>query len=377
LSYLESDFSEVVLYEFFKKFAFGMLGIFIPLLIFDATGNLYYSLLFIGVSAGSKILVSVPIARLIGSTGFKTGLYLSYAFLVPSVLIARYYSYSFAVVVLVGFLYSAGKVFHKQGLELEFASDTSESSRDMKAAELMSIPSVGGFLGPVVGGLVISAFGFEEVLIVALSSILVSVVPLTLVESKHGRNPLNKGFSLDSELLRYYSVFFVRGFQGASAVSIFALFVYLFVGGSLEAGGARSLDTLGFILAALVSGRLASRYGRTKILVFGSLFSSVTYVLRGFVFTSTSVFALSLFAGIAFKIFHIPLISSIADEADKRGKLGVYAVKNIFSGLGGSAAAVILFVFVAVFNKLLGFRAVFAAAGVLTLVLTVFSRNLE
>jgi len=364
-------------YEFLKNMALSMLGIFIPIMIYKATETVFLPLIFLIVLGATSIVLTPFIMKTICKRGFYLGLGLSYLFLLPSIILAIYLELNLINVVLIAFLYAIGHCFHFGGLNLEFVSDTSSKERSMKAAELMSIPNLGRFLGPIIGGVLASTLGFNWILFASLVVIFISILPLWFIEEKKTGLEIETCLFYDKDYSKYFPIFFFRGVQGITGVAIFSLFIYVVIGGPLSAGLVRSLDTLGFILTAYAAGILASKYGRKKIIMIGSLLTAFFYVMRALLGAPLEAFVIALLGGISFKLFHVPLFSEFADQADRKTKSEFYTLKEIFTSFGEVVTGIVFLLLWRISTAETSFRAIFVVAAVCSALLWVLDRRIE
>lgn len=372
-----SDLEDLILYETFKNFSLSMLGIFIPILIYESSGSLILPGIFLFIKALTGVLAGFPVMKSIDRFGFNSGLLSSYIFLLPSIWIIYSFESSLEVITLVAISYSIGSTFHRESMNLEFEESSSSEERNKDAARLFSLPNVGRLLGPLVGGLVSAAFNFQAMLFTALLAILISIIPARSMELKSKTKDFYFKDVFEMEYLEYIPIFISRGVQAIASVAIFSLFTYIFIAGSTSSGFVRSMDTVGFMLVAYLSGEISSRYGRNMIIVTGLIMAGVTYLARIFVQTPVEAFIASLIGGIAFKLYHIPLFSEFADEAEKRDERSFYAAKKLFNSLG-KVITMILFVSTTImFTNRKAFVLVFSIAALSTLTLIAGQNRLK
>ena len=363
------DLKLLIAYETLKNLSLSMLTVFIPIAIYSGSESIVLTGLYLLIRASTGFLSSYPVMLVIGKRGFRMGLYTSYLFLIPAVVSAYLLPYNPVYVALIGILYGLGKSFHKQSRDLEFAVGSDASDRDMQAAYLMSLPNLGRFTGPVLGGIISGSLGFGLMFLVALASAAVSIAPVLGMDLKKKQEGLDPGTILTAENLKTSPIFVSRGIQAYASVGLFSLFTYITVAGSLSSGLVRSLDTVGFMVMAYLSGRISRRYSRTSIVVTGSLLAGVVFLLRIPVSTPLQAFAVSLAGGLAYKLYDIPLFSSFADQAEKTEKRGFYAAKKTFNSLGKVLTAATFLYFTLAFDVQAAFTSVFVLAAASTVVM--------
>lgn len=369
-----SDFRNLIVYEFFKNFALSMLGIFIPILIYSETGNLFLPSLYLLGGGLSGFLFALPVMKMINRYGFRSGLYTSYLFLLPAILLIYFNSPTVEVVLTVSFLYSIGTSFHTQSMNLEFAESSSRENRDIETAHLMSLPNIGRLLGPVAGGLASSFGGFQTMLATAFIAVTVSIIPARSITLKKKASRLELSSMLENEYLKFTPIFISRGIQAYASVAIFSLFTYIFIAGSISSGLVRSFDTVGFMIMAYLSGYVSSKYNRGKIIFAGAILAGLIYLIRIGVSTPLEAFLISIAGGLAFKLYDIPLFSKYADGAEDNEERIFYASKKTFNSLGKIITALIFLTASVIYSERIAFNAVFVLAAFSSLTMIVGDR---
>lgn len=363
------ELDNLLIYEFLKNFAISLIGVFIPVYIVSEGFGLLPAVLFIAISGISGTLLSYPISKLISRIGFKHSLVASYLFLIPGLATIRAFELSIAVIIFSSLLYNTGRMLHNISLNSEFAVDSDGDNREDDSGKMLSLPNISRIIAPIAGGLIFAGLGFGELMIFAVFILALSAIPLIL--SKEHRDPLDYNMKelLEEEYLRTVPLFLARGIQGVTAVGIFGLFVFMVIGGSVDVGGARALDSLGFVLTGLLVGRYATDIDNNLFVGIGCLGSSIAFFLRGFLVTPMQVFLLSFTAGIFFQIYHVPIYSSFANEAEDTEILEFYTLRKIFVGIGNLLSVSTLTVFYLLYDLRTGFKAAFFLGGIATIVM--------
>jgi len=363
---MHGDFGELIAYEFFKNFAISMLGIFIPILIYSETGNLRMPAIYLIARALIGSIAAFPVMKVINRYGFRSGLYLSYIFLLPAILLIYLLNPAIYVTLAVAVLYSIGADFHAESRNIEFVEDSTRENRDMETAYLMALPNLGRLFGPIAGGLASSLGGFQAMLGIAFTSVLISVVPARSIEMKSKTTSIDWKSLLDRECLKFVPVFMSRGAQAYASVAIFSLFTYIFIAGSISSGLVRSFDIVGFMIMAYLSGYISSKYSRSKIIFTGALLAGIIYLVRIGVSSPLEAFLVSIAGGLAFKLYDIPLFSEYADGAEDNEERSFYASKKIFNSFGKLVTALIFLAVFTLSTERMAFNTVFIIAAIST-----------
>lgn len=366
------ELDEILVYEFLKNFALSLIGIFIPVYIVSQGFSLYHAGLFIVISGFLGTIGSYPIAKIISKIGFKHSLAASFLFLIPGLLIIQSLEISLAVIVVSSVLYNIGRLFHNIGLNSEFAVDSDSEKRSEDSGKMLSLPSISRVIAPLIGGIVFAAVGFQTLAMIAIGILLLSIIPLMTTEDH--RDPMDYNFSqiLKDEYRDNVPIFVIRGIQAVTAVQIFGLFVFYLIGGSFDVGGARALDSLGFVITGLLIGRMVADRGGDLFVKIGCTGAAAAHFLRAFLYTPIQVFTVSLLGGIFFQIYHVPLYSRFADEAEKEEVLEFYTLRKIFVSAGNILTVSAMFIFYSLYGLRAGFTASFVLAGLSSLAMIFF-----
>ncbi|MFB6242432.1 MAG: MFS transporter [Candidatus Nanosalina sp.] len=372
------EIDEIYVYELLKNFALTLVGVFIPIYIISQGFSLFHAALFIVISGFIGIVLSYPVSRVISRIGFKHGLAAAYLFILPGLVLIQSLELSLAVIVVSSVLYNTGRVLHNICLNSEFAVDSDEDSRGSDSGKMLSLPSVSRVISPVIGGFIFASAGFQTLLLVAIAFLALSVVPL-LASSDH-RDPMDYSFRdiLAQEHFTAVPLFVIRGVQAVTAVSVFSLFIFMIVGGggAVDVGWARSLDSLGFVLTGLATGKLVERYGKRPAIILGTSGAALIHLLRSIVALPLHAFLVSFLGGIFFQIYHVPIYSVFADRAEDEDVLEFYALRKIFVSVG-NVLTVATLVGSYLFLDLRGaFTATFLPAAASTVAMAYLSRNL-
>ncbi|MEF8880860.1 MAG: hypothetical protein V5A72_03455 [Candidatus Nanohaloarchaea archaeon] len=374
------DLDNLLVYEFLKNFGISLIGVFIPIYILSQGKGILPASLFIIISGVAGVILSYPISRVISKIGFKHSLIASYFFLIPGIMVIRMFELSVLTISVSSVLYNIGRLTHNIGLNSEFAVDSSKEKRAEDSGKMLSLPSISRVIAPLAGGVIFAGFGFTNLMFITVFILLLSVLPL-IFSSEH-RDPMNYNMKqlLQDEFLKTIPLFIIRGIQAVGAVAVFGMFIYLIVGGSVDVGSARALDSLGFVITGLLVGRYATKIRKDLFVTIGCIGAGSAFFLRGFIATPIQAFLLSFISGIFFQIYHIPIYSSFADEAEDTEILEFYTLRKIFVSVGNILVIGTLAVFYTFYDLKTGFHAAFTLGGLSTFMMAAIywkNRNLN
>ncbi len=372
------EVDQIYLYEFLQRFVVSLIGIFIPIQIVSA--GLSYNVAFTYLIVMAIVFTAsvIPVSFIISKIGFKHGLIASYIFYIPAFMLLRFLELTPTVAIGVGVVYAIAQSLHWLSLNSEFAVDSSDGERSDESGKMIGLPRLAGTIAPITGGVIMATFGFPALVTVALVFLVLSIIPL-LMSGDH-RDPMDYSVKdiWDEEHRRFAGLFVLRGADIGTAVYLFPLFVFLVIGGEVSAGGARTVEGIGAVLMALITGKLSDRFGRFKMIVAGLLAITVAHLSRTMVSTGTHVVMLSLFAGLSFMVYYVPLYSIYADVAEDEDILEFYALRDFFLNIGKMLVYLVAFgasMYFGSFKQ--GIATAFVYTGFCTLALVGYSRWLK
>lgn len=368
---LRREINEIYVYELLRNFGLSLIGLFLPIYILSEGFSIYHAGLFIAVSGFTSVFFSYPVSKVIARKGFKHGLAASYLLIVPALVAIRMFELSLALIVVSSFLYNLGRITHNICLNSEFAVDSRSKSRGTDSSMMLSLPSLSRVIAPVLGGIVFASLGFQTLLAISIGVLLVSIIPLMLTEDH--RDPLEYDFwsFMQKDFNNVLPIFVSRGIDAVVAATMFGVFVYTVIGGTVDVGWARAMDSLGFAATGLITGKLMQKYGDRKPLIFGALGNALVYILRLFVSVPFQAFAVSFLGGIFFQIYHVPLYSRFADMAEDSDVLEFYTLRKMFVGVGNLVVVATLLGTTYLYDLEAGFNATFVV-GALGMVLMAY-----
>lgn len=368
---------QIYAYEVLQKFAFGLIGIFIPVYIAAEGSPLQWVFAYLMVDTLVFMLASIPASYLISRIGFKHSLVLSYFFYIPAFVALQVFGLSLELVVFSALMLGIGKPLHWVALHAEFAVDSEKEERGKASGRLLGLPRISKAIAPFLGGLVMAVYGFSHLVSVALFFVLLSALPL--LASRDHRDPMR--YSLRSLLDRRHAVFgslfVLRGVAIGTGGYLFPLYVFYLVGGTIDVGGVQSMASVGAVVFALFIGRVTDRVERRHMILLGVASSAILFGLRAYVTVPAEAFLVSFLAGLMLMVYNVPLYSILADYAEDEDVLEFYAFREVFLCIG-RVGIYLLALFIGLNYSLeAGFRTAFYVAGFTTLLMAVYARWLD
>lgn len=370
----DNTIDQIYAYEMLQKFAFSLIGIFIPIYIISENAPIEWAFLYIIGYSVVFALLSLPISYVIARIGFKHSLILSYLFYLPAFLAIRGFGLSVPLIASVAVLIGLGKTFHWVALHAEFAIDSNENTRGKASGRLLGLPKISKAAAPFIGGVIMAYYGFPMLAGIAIFFMILSAYPL--LASEDHRDP--RDYDLRQLLTKKYalfgSFFFLRGTTIASGAILFPIYIYFVLGSTVSVGGVGSLASLGSVAFALFIGKMTDNVERKHMIVVGVLASAAFFALRAYVSTEIEAFILSFIAGLMFMVYYVPVYSFLADRAEDEEVLEFYAFRELFLGIGKISAFVLALVGSWYYGIVPALKLTFFMTAVATLLIVFYTR---
>jgi len=333
---LNRELDELYISIALRSLAMSLVGIFIPIYLLQLDYSLTSVLFYYVILSGTHSLFTVPAARVAARFGFKHAIFFSIPFLVVAyafLYTLETYSWPLWIIAL---MFGLSQALFWLGYHVDFAkfSDSQNRGKEVGMAELVS--SFAFAIGPVSGGIMLSFFGFNTLLIVALIILLASVVPLFFSDDVHEPLRFSVGKLFKDQKARDFLAFFGVGLELWAWAVVWPAFIFFFILGKnyVSLGSVASLSLLFSSITTLVVGKF-SDINRGLMLKVGAMFNSLVWIARGFVSTIFQVFLLESFYGVSQIMAYIPFDASTYDKANQSDIVEYIAFREIVIHGGG------------------------------------------
>jgi len=300
--FLNRELSEIYLTVAGKTFAISLIGIFVPIYLFQMGFELRYIFLFFAILSAVFALTVFFAAKLSTKIGIKHGLLISMPFLIAFYILLQ--SITTNALNWLFFLAPVLAGIHNSFFWLNFHTDFARfSSRRFRAEQISGYAIVCALLsalGPVIGGIILLYFGFNVLFILVSLLLLLSTIPLFL--SKEVYIPKDFSFRKVGETMKKASFVGISGFIGhglfACAGLAWIILIYFILKAYLEMGVLTSLSIFIGIFSTFFVGKLADKFGNGPILRIGSLFNALGWFFRVLVTTFAGILGVNILFGI-------------------------------------------------------------------------------
>lgn len=282
-----SELSKMYVTGFLKKFAQGLIGVFIPIYLLKSGYSvqsvfLYFTLLF-----GSSVFFNIISAELTARFGPKHVMRIGFFLQFITALLLSNFDVLPLPILLVSLVHSASAAFYWLPYHVYFSKIKRSIKSGQQVSLLQTTEKIGSMIGPVLGGVLATFFG-GEALFYAAAFILAGAIIVLMIspepsDTKQKLNYKNLFSFKDWRTMVSISAFMT---EEAIAVLIWPLFLATVIFTSdnyLQIGSIISVATVLSTLVAVPLGKLLDRLKGSKIMTIGTTLNAILYFPRLFV----------------------------------------------------------------------------------------------
>jgi MFS family permease len=337
--------------SFLRNLAMGMVGIFIPLYVYELTGDLGMIFLFY------MIVYAVVVASSIWVGAVVTRIGIDKSSMVASLLRAGFLGLLIFGKANLGFLWAGAILW---GLVIPFywfpyrytvvVSKNEDGKFGEEVGKMRVVDKIAAAIGPFIGGLIIVSFGFTILYIVSIILAILSPIPLLLDSySKRGMRFSVRKISSSLERRKNWPIFLAWLGYGMETVIYgvaWWVFVFLMIRDYEVMGAVSSGALLLTLLVCWWAGGWIDKKG-PGILKIGVLVNSLNWLLRPFLRTASLIFGSDLLYQLVANFVWTPYEAVFFEIAEKKRRLEFIIKREIWVNLGGFLACFLVLIFLA------------------------------
>lgn len=308
-------------------FGAGLLGLFLPIFLYEQFGNstdvllAYYFFAFL-----LSFFLMAPGAMIMSKIGLKTSMIIAVVSIAIFYFTFTLWSPELALWILIGagLMHNGWRMLYWTPYHTEFAELTEKGKRGRTIGMLGSIAAIISIVIPLVAGFIITRYDYDALFLVAAAVIVSSIVPLLLTkkfEEKYSFTYLEtfKHFFAKKNR-RMVTAYAADGAEVTIGAIIWPVFIFeVLQGNYLEVGALTSVIVLVGVILRIVMGNWADKHSRHKMLKWGTGLYSIGYVAKMFVDTAFTIFIASTFHNFALIIMRTPFDVLMYERAADAG----------------------------------------------------------
>lgn len=301
-----------------RYLALGMVGIYEPIFIYlYFQKNLPFTLLFWAAIYGLFGLLVVMGGKIMAKIGLKHTMLISQFFFF-GYYISLFFLYQNPLIIIVAtFMRAVAMTLFWPAFHTDFVRFTKKENRGVEVGKLSGVSFAANIISPMIGGIILTNFGYSVLFVVVLVTLLASTFPLFLSKERHEiyidtyktalkRIKKNKFVSIGIASL---------GVENLGILIFWPIFMFI-KGISFEGMG--RITTFGLIVTALFAlymGKLTTRTQKSRLLNMGSYFLFLVWIIKCFVKDVLTAFLAHNFYRVAKTSAFIPFRTILYDKA--------------------------------------------------------------
>ncbi len=332
-----------------RFFALSFINIFLPIYLLKTHYSLETILVFYFVLYAVAGISSILAAKSLVNLGLRYTVAASSVFMVMFYTLILYSDIHYIPIYFLAVLAGLGEAFYFFPIHVEFSITAEKKHEGEEVSLLYEIPFIATILGPVIGGAIVYAFGFDALFAFAALLIFTSIIPLFWAKEIKRRHVFKMPEKANvDETIGIMSA-------GAREVGVFVfwpLFLFLIVKEFVAVGLVESISIFFAALVTLFIGNLSDNYGERRVLKWGSLANSLSWTLRVMATTLNQFIVIGAYVGASAMSLLIPLQSIIYKNAKKKNPIQYILFEQFMRAFG--RVFLILLVFALGSNLYLG-----------------------
>lgn len=319
-----------------RNFGVSMIAIFEPLYLIKILRNhgvaheITLVLLYFGVIFLFYGLLCPLGARLASRYGLKTVILVSAPFLFAYYTALLYASHAPLFIIVALVVQIINKTLYWPAFHFFFAKSGSDDHRGREVSGSLMIGGVAAMIGPPLGGLIISVFGFPALFATVLLVSTLMAVPFLFIEEVrpdyHG-NLLTEFKNVLSKDSRNNSIAFAaRGIEDTTNGVFWPIFLFLQATSFFAIGLIMFAATAVILTATFLIGQISDKVDKRLILRGGVIITSLVWFSRMFIKTPFQALTTNLFYGFGITTVAVPFASIFYGAVAKEGQNPYHAV---------------------------------------------------
>lgn len=325
------ELGEIYVAMLFRHLALGLVGIFVPVFLitsgYGMQGVITFYVAFFVARAIMDIAAGFTVARI----GPKHTMLTSYVLQILAAALFSVMTNLSLPVFLPAVFWGAANSFFYLSFHVDFSKVKHSDHGGKELGYVTIMERVGGTIGPVLGGVLATLFGPQQIFLIAIVLLIVSLVPLfRTAEPVKTRQKLNfkdlQLLPIRSDIISYSALSLEQNF----CVVLWPVFLTLFVFVNnvyATIGALSSLSILVSVIASYSIGKLIDDKKGGILLRFSAIANALVYCFRPFVKSVGAVLGLNVVNEVLTVGYRLPYFKGLYDAADNQpGHRIVYIV---------------------------------------------------
>ena len=287
---LRQDVTKLYITIAIRNLAVGMVSIFAPIYMYEFFHeSLPLTLLYFGVMFGLYGMLAVLGGKLLGKIGSTRTMIVSSFFLIAHYISLFFLEYNYGLIVIPASLITAAiaMAMFWPAFHTDFSRFSSQESRGKESSRVnvaMILPTI---LSPLIGGAVLTVFGFPVLFTIVAIVLFASALPLFF------RAEYDEVYT-DNYQRAWGRIFKKRNYKNSIAFMsdglemlihfyVWPIFLFVIAVNFSEIGGITSFTLVASSIFMLYVGRIADTEDRSWLLNVGAVMTGMAWILKSFI----------------------------------------------------------------------------------------------
>ncbi len=308
----------------------AMMGMFLPIFLYEISGGKFWVVvLFFTLASVGYATFLVPGMKITNYIGFSKALALGAVFSVIQYILLFFTNsfnlwsiFPFLLVAIIGF-----RIFHWVPYHVDFTAFTKGGERGRDISLIFATIAFMGMLGPILAGYIVTNSGYDVLFGVCTLLLIAAGISYLCVPAVHEKFTWSYGETLKNLFSpKFRNVLVGEMANGAEVIVTLVawpIFLYEVLQGNLLEIGMLSTVVVGVTIAVqLFMGKYLDAKSTSKVqtLKRGSMFYSVGWLIKIFVFSTMQIFFIGLYHNITRIFLKTPYSAILYDISGEQGR---------------------------------------------------------
>lgn len=294
----------------FLNFGLSLVGIFVPIYIYQLTGSFYWLAAFMGSLSLGVLLSTFPAVALIRRIGIFRAIFVSTLVRILYLLLLLAAPHFLPLILLAAALQGVAIPLFWFPYHLVYVREGKDGRWGHQIGLMHLISVLATFPAPFLGGFIVTNFGFGPLYLLGLGLVLLSGFPLLGARDSVKMEPFSAQEVLEGLVKKDFRplLFGFGGLRFAGVVGglLWPLFIFEVARSFTTLGGLASFSVLASFLASVFGAELVDRIGSRRILPFGTTAFACTWAVLGFASSVPAIFGIVLLRSLLGAFYSIP-----------------------------------------------------------------------
>lgn len=314
------ELSELYTSMMFRSLAISLVGIFIPIYLYQLDYPIWQILLFYAMVFWFWTVSCYPVARLIAKVGPKHTILASYVFQVISMLMLVSLEDLRWPLISIALMIGLSHGFFHLAFHVDFSKVKHKEHGGKELGWLFNMEKIGAVLGPLIGGLVGYLGGGQYLFMLAIIMLFAGIIPLFITKEPTATNQKLDFKSLKVSDIKHDLISVSSlAIENNLSLVVWPLFVSVYVLSDnpyLKLGSIASISVLISIFVIKVIGQTIDKNKGRTLLRSGVILNAILHLFRPFSGGYVSALGISLANEVLTPIYRMPFFKGMYDAAD-------------------------------------------------------------